>query len=136
MTKSKFILPAESVERVKAAVASIQTKYGITAAATGKDFKRICAGEEIEIESMPLICVGFALQCQNQPDLPDCKIIMLSEKRRGLLTTKFFFLGAFVIPSMYDLNKYFAEEVPKIELDTKHAESKLFAALLLKRGEK
>ncbi len=128
----KFALPAESVERVKAAAAAIQTKYGITnRAATKEDFDRICADEEIKVGVQPKISVSlcFTFTIKNEPQR--C-IIFRSSKAR--IKTKFFFIGALFIPSMHNFKKLFNKEIPKIELKTKDAEADLFAALMLEPG--
>jgi hypothetical protein len=134
MTKN-FPLPAESVERVKAAAALIQTKYGITAAATGKDFERICEGEEIQVLRISARHKGFALDMANRTDKPNGRFIVFSKGKTHIsLRTKFYFIGALVIPAMFSVKKFFADEVTDEEINRKYEESELFAALMLKQS--
>lgn len=129
-----FTLPAESVERVKAAVLSIQTQYGITAAATGADFKRICEGEEIEVFRILLRHKGYALNLTNRTDKANGRFIVFSKGKTHIsLQTKFYFIGALVIPSMFSIAKFFADEVPDEEIERKHDECELFASLILNK---
>ncbi len=133
--KEKFSLSAASVERVKAAVASIQTKYGITAAATGKDFERICKGEEVEVFRILLRHKGYAFDLSNRADKANGKFIVFSKGKTHIsLKTKFYFIGALVIPAMFSVKKFFADEVTDEEINRKYEESELFASLMLKRG--
>jgi hypothetical protein len=133
--KEKFSLSAASVERVKAAAASIQTKYGITAAATGKDFERICEGEEIEVLRVLIRHKGYAFDLVNKTEKLNSKFIVFSTgKTHVSLRTKFYFIGALVIPAMFSLKKFYADEVSDREIKRKYEESELFARLMLKRG--
>jgi hypothetical protein len=132
---ARFVLPIKNIRCVKSAVVSIQTKYDITnRAADGKDFKRICAGEEIEVLRLLIKHSGYALLAENRSNNWNGKVIVFSKaKRRVSLCSKFYFIGAFAIPSMHNAKKVFFGEISDLEYKTKHAECELFAALMLKR---
>ncbi len=132
--RKAIILPPSSVERVKAAAASIQTKYGITAAATGADFERICKGEEIEVFRILLKHKGYAFDLSNRANKANGKFIVFSKGKTHIsLKTKFYFIGALVIPAMFSVAKFFADEIPDEEIERKHDECELFASLMLQR---
>lgn len=129
-----FALPDKSVRRVKFAARSIRAKYQIIDAANDLDFNHICEGEEIQVLRVGTNHRGFALKARNHEKISDGSYIVFGKLRKFVsLRKKFYFVGALVIPSMHNAKKLIAGEIEEIELQTKHAECELFAALMLKR---